>query len=233
MREKTLVESESIENTGILIINERNLFFKELEEISKTPWNLWTNEGRLLFEKRLDECLEMYKKAVYSLPIESEEKYWRIYRESLKFFDEKLAEDRKFDWFRNWFLCWILLCVRRQMNLTPYLLKYRAKFQEIIPDFKKSTAIDISFSDEYLDKKPDELSKRAKAQVIYHVFIKDFFEKHSEFSNNDTKFANFFAPIFGAEPKNFRSYISACKNTNTIDEPAKEYLERYGFKLKE
>jgi hypothetical protein len=232
MREKTLVESESLENADILIINERNLFFKELEEISKTPRALWTKDGRLLFEKRLDECLEMYKKAVYSLPIESEERYWRIYRESLKFFDEKLAEDRKFDWFRNWFLCWILLCVRRQMNLTPYLLKYRAKFQAIIPDFKKSRAEEISFSDEDMEKEPNKLSERARTQVIYVGLLRDFVEKHREFSNDDTKIANFFGPLFNIHKKNFRSYINACKNTDMIDEPAKMYLERNGFKLK-
>lgn len=176
MREKTVEKSDAFENAKNLILSENHPFFKELSEVSKKPWILWIEKKRLIFEQHLEDHLKSYQSLALSLPFESQDIYWRVYRKSLDFIDEKLKEERKFDKYRNWMGAWYLLCVRRQLNLTPYLLKYRSEFQSVIPPFNLSLEEQINY-DNIQDDSNDELkgkwSYRARVQILFFTSIQN------------------------------------------------------------
>ncbi len=176
MREKTVEKSDAFENAKNLILSENHPFFKELSEVSKKPWILWIEKNRLILEQHLEDHLKSYQSVALSLPYESQDIYWRVYRKSLDFIDEKLKEERKFDKYRNWMGAWYLLCVRRQLNLTPYLLKYRSEFQSVIPSFNLSLEEQINYDniqDDSYFKIEEKWSYRARVQILFFTSIQN------------------------------------------------------------
>lgn len=242
MREKTVEKSDAFENAKNLILSENHPFFRELIEVSKKPWILWIEKKRLIFEQHLEDHLKSYQSAVLSLPFESQDIYWRVYRKSLDFIDEKLKEERTFDKYRNWMGAWYLLCVRRQLNLTPYLVKYRSEFQSAIPPFNLSLEDQIIHDniqdDSYFEIK-GKWSYRARVQILFFTSIENNPNIPKNILDYDEKLKMYVAPLLNdaVDEDNIessRAILAQMRSANydkdvLLSKKVKNYLNQIGY----